>query len=151
MQMTDSQQSRLMGLGLVVVGGIIASYATNHPMAHAGDPKWLAYAGAGIFAVVGLQLLIGAKGRLSFLLGGLVCAALSAMGVCVAFSKGAVSGGIPFLPSAWNQRFGHVMFGLGGLLTGAMALYFFVRVIKGDKSSAGAVPRRSVHDDRKKK
>ena len=83
-----------------------------------------------VFFLGGLQLVTGAKGRGSFLMGGLVCAGLSFLGFWAAFSKGPVSGGIPFIPYAWNQTLGKTLFGGGALLTAAAAAWFLAKALK---------------------
>jgi hypothetical protein len=83
-----------------------------------------------IFGLAGVQLVTGVKGRASAFMGGLVCLGLSVLGFVAAFSHGGVSGGIPFLPAAWNQMVGKVAFGIGACLTAAMSFYFLRQALK---------------------
>src|SRR5580700_7168842 len=46
---------------------------------------WTVLVAAGIFALAGVQLVTGVKGRVSSLMGGLVCIGFSALGFYVAF------------------------------------------------------------------
>jgi hypothetical protein len=130
---TESRQRRWIGWLLVGLAGLIVYFAFTDPKVYT-QQRWLMILAAGIFSLVGLQLITAAKGRLSALMGGLVCAGLSSLGFVAAFSHKPLQGGIPFIPAAWNQMLGHGLFGSGAVLTAAMALFFFVRAIKPGKS-----------------
>ena len=119
-----------MGLFLVSWAGLLVFLAyTEHE--RFANQAWLLMVGAVTIALAGLQLITAVKGRLSALMGGLVCAGLSCLGFCAAFTHEQLRGSlIPFLPAAWDQAIGHVMFGFGALIPAAMALYLFVRAIK---------------------
>jgi len=82
---------------------------------------------AAILFLSGIQLLLAVTGRFSYLLGGCVLAIFSCCGFFIAISGGTVQGGLPFLPTAWNQLLGHIMFGIGGIITGFGAFLFFKR------------------------
>lgn len=58
-------------------------------------------------------------------IGGLVCAALSATGFYVAFGGGEQVAGMAFLPDAWNHVLGRVVMGAGAVVTAALAGYAF--------------------------
>jgi len=124
----DNQQRRNMGMVAIGAAGVIAYLACHDPKAL--QQRQLMIVGAVIFALGGVQLVTNAQGRWSALMGGVVCAGMSALGFYVAFFGGQLRGGIPFIPDAWNQTFGKVLFGFGACLTAAMALWFFYRVIK---------------------
>ena len=83
-----------------------------------------------MFVVAGLLILTQVRGRIRTLMVGVVCVGMSALGVFTTFSKGALEGGIPFIPASWNQAFGRGLFGFGALLTAAIALWCFSRVAK---------------------
>ena len=59
------------------------------------------------------------------LLGGIVCAGLSVTGFVIVITGAPIAGGIPFLPQALNQGIGRVVFALGALFVGLMAVYAF--------------------------
>jgi len=86
------------------------------------------------FFLAGLQIVTAARGRLSALMAGTVCALFSALGWYVALSGEALGGGLPFFPGSWNQLVGHVLFGFGAVVTGGMAVYFFKEAVKRGKS-----------------
>lgn len=58
-------------------------------------------------------------------LGGLICAGLSAIGFVIVFSGAPIAGGIPLLPGGLNQGIGRVFFALGAIFSGAMAVHAF--------------------------
>ena len=64
-------------------------------------------------------------GAVRALLAGGICFGLSAMGFFVAFAGDRLEAGIPHIPDALNQSIGRVAFGLGAVVTGAIALYAF--------------------------
>jgi hypothetical protein len=127
--MTTLQQRHLMGLCFVGMAALLAFHA-NTLHGRSANQDWLPMVVAAIFALAGLQLVTAIKGRLSALMGGLVCGGLSSLGFYVTFSHEQLEGGVPFFPTAWNQAIGHTMFGFGALITAAMAIYFLVRAIK---------------------
>ncbi len=63
--------------------------------------------------------------RFEPLLGGLICASLSVLGFFIAFGAERIDGGVPFIPDAWNQGLGRVLFGAGAALTAAFAVLAF--------------------------
>ena len=87
-----------------------------------------------VFVVAGLLILTKAHGRIKALMVGVVCVGMSALGVFTTFSAGALEGGIPFIPSAWNQAFGRGLFGFGALLAATIALWCFYRAAKPAKN-----------------
>jgi hypothetical protein len=84
------------------------------------------------FSLAGLQVLTGAKGRSSSLIAGTIFALLSVLGLYAAFSDQRIGGGIPFIPDAWNQAFGHGLFGLGAVFTAAAAVYCYIKAARRD-------------------
>ena len=69
-------------------------------------------------------------GKLSSLLGGIICAVLSALGFYVAFWGDTISGGIPLLPEGLNTFIGRLMFGAGAFITALLALYAFSELFR---------------------
>ncbi len=128
-RMTDLQQRRLMGWVLVGAAAVVAFRA--HTERDTATPwRWMLIVVAVIFALVGVQLVTAAKGRLSALIGGLVGAGMSTLAFCGALGHETLRGGIPFIPAAWNQAGGRLLFGFGGFATAVMAFYLVVRAIK---------------------
>lgn len=127
--MTDTENRKLMGYVALACGVFIASAAfLSHTVS--GNQRWLMLIAASVFALVGLQLVTAATGRLSALMAGLACLGFSSLGLFATFTHDKLSGGIPFIPEAWNQTLGHALFGFGALITGVMAIYFFVRAMR---------------------
>ena len=118
-----------MGVIAMSAAGVIAFLAWHDPHV-ASRQRQLMGLVAVIFALGGLQLVTQATGRWSAVMGGVVCAGLSTLGCHVVFFGGPLGGGIPLLPDAWNQVFGKALFGVGIVLTAAMASWFFSRAIK---------------------
>lgn len=73
--------------------------------------------------------------RIEPLAGGLICAALSVLGFYAAFGEAGPSGGIPLIPASWNQAIGRAVFAVGGLITGALALYAFYECLQPARKS----------------
>jgi hypothetical protein len=90
----------------------------------------LVFVFAGIFALAGLQILTDAKGRAGRLIGSIIVAGLSVMSFTAAFGPGRISGGVPLLPSQWNQHIGKLAFGFFGVIAGMIALAGLWRVAK---------------------
>jgi hypothetical protein len=67
----------------------------------------------------------GDHGPTGALIAGVICVILSAVGFFAAFSGGRLGPGIPFMPDALNQAVGRFAFGLGTVLTAALAMYAF--------------------------
>jgi hypothetical protein len=86
--------------------------------------EWIQSVVGGMFALVGVQLIIAIKGRVSALMGALICSGFSALGFYAAFGHGPIEGGIPFIPDVWNQKIGRILFGGAACLTALMAIYF---------------------------
>ena len=92
--------------------------------------EWIQPVVGGMFALAGVQLIIAIKGRISALMGTLICAGFSALGFYAAFGHGSIDGGIPFIPDAWNQKIAKILFGGAACLTALMAIYFLRQVWK---------------------
>ncbi len=97
------------------------------------EPTWPVVVAGLLFVLAGLTLVTNIKGRPAALLGCLIMAGLASLGFFAAFGPGDVGGGIPFLPSAWNQRLGRIAFGAGACLTAVCALLAFYQAVKPDK------------------
>lgn len=69
-------------------------------------------------------------GKLSSLIGGIICAVLSVLGFYVAIWGDEISGGIPFLPGGVNILLGRLMFGGGAFITALLALYAFSELFR---------------------
>lgn len=95
--------------------------------------RWHLLVVAAIFLLAGVGLITNAKGRAAALMGGLLCAGLSSLGFFAAFGPGELEGGIWFIPAAWNQLLGRIVFGLGACLCAAMAFWGFYRTVKPGK------------------
>lgn len=119
---SETRRRRVAGALSLVVGVFISAgffVKRTEP-----TPGWVLLVAAGIFALAGVQLVTGVKGRISSLMGGALCAGFSVLGFYVAFNPGPITGGIPLLSPALNQTIGKIMFGAGACITGLMALYF---------------------------
>ncbi len=129
------QNSRSVGLVLLGIAIFVGYFAL---MDHSLQPgrRWVMAAVAIIFLLAALQLLLVAKGRLSFFLGGFVFALFSVCGFYIAFSSEFLEGGMPFVPATWNQSIGHALFGLGATITAGGALYFFRRALEKNTESS---------------
>jgi hypothetical protein len=120
---SEARRRRLVGSGLLAVGiYCLAAFLVERNVA--------LLAVALIFALAGVQLVAGMKGRVSALMGGLVCAGFSVLGFLAAFGHGPIEGGIPFLPHAWNQKIGKFVFGGGACISAMMAIYFLRQSLK---------------------
>jgi hypothetical protein len=62
-----------------------------------------------------------ASNRLGALIALLFCAGSAVLSIWIALTGQPVSGGLPFLPHAWNQGLGRLAFGVGGLTCLALA------------------------------
>jgi hypothetical protein len=67
----------------------------------------------------------GAGGVVGTISAGLICVSLASIGLYVAIFGGEISGGILFAPKDFNQAFGRLMFGFGGLLTLGLGFWAF--------------------------
>lgn len=125
----DQKRRRNMGVVAVCAAGFIAfrAFSDSKVTLHQTQLMFLVSV---MFGLAGLQLITNAKGRLSALMGAVVCAGFSSLGFYVVFWGGPLDGGIPFIPASWNQAFGKILFGFGGCITGAMSLWFLFRAIK---------------------
>jgi hypothetical protein len=92
--------------------------------------RWPAAVIAAMFFLAGLNILLGNKGRIPTLFGSLIVAGLSSMAFLAAFGPGPISGGIPFIPTAWNRLIGKSLFALGGCICAAFALWGLRQVFK---------------------
>jgi len=64
------------------------------------------------------------------LLGGVICLSLSLIGFWAAFYGEDIQGGIPFIAEAANQLIGRVVFGIGAVMTGLLAVVAFRELFK---------------------
>ena len=127
--MTEEPRNRLTGfVALAVAVFILLTALIDRTIP--GDRRWLMAVVAAAFALAGLQLVTQARGRLSALMAGTVCALFSALGLYVAVSGDPLGGGLPFIPVSWNQVIGHALFGFGAVLTGGMAAYYLRKGLK---------------------
>ncbi|MCC5940895.1 MAG: hypothetical protein JJU37_05080 [Balneolaceae bacterium] len=74
--------------------------------------------------------------RISSLMGGIICLALSVLGIYVALFADGFGGGILFLPEAINSFAGRILFGSGALLTGSLAIYAFMEFFRNEQSDS---------------
>lgn len=118
--------SGFLCLGIAAFIGIVAWADGSIPI----QKKWLMVISAVVFFLCGLQLVTDARGRISSLMTGTVCTLFSLLGFFAAWTDEPVAGGIPLIPPAWNQAFGHGLFGLGAMICAALAVSFFIRAVK---------------------
>jgi hypothetical protein len=128
----DTQTHRPTGFLLLALGAFLGIVAWVDKTMLDKD-RWPMTAAAATFSICGLQLAIAAKGRWPYVFGGVIFTIFSYLGFVGAFSDRPLSGGIPFIPTSWNQSFGHILFGLGALITAACAMYCFRKAIKSEK------------------
>src|ERR1043166_1336533 len=127
--MTDSGNRRLMGCVCLACAVFISCAALlDHKVT--GNQRRLMLIASSIFGLAGLPLLTAATGRFSAMLAGLACLGFSFLALFAAFTHDKLSGGLPFIPEGWNRMLGYALFGFGALITGAMAIYFFVRAMR---------------------
>lgn len=131
--MTEEPKNRLTGFVVLAVAVFILLTALIDRSIQ-GNRRWLMAAVAAVFSLAGLQLVTQARGRLSALMAGTVCALFSALGLYVAVSGEPLGGGLPFIPGSWNQVVGHALFGFGAVVTGGMSAYYFKEALKRGKS-----------------
>ena len=124
---SEARRRQLFGIALLAASVFVAIrfFIESLPF----STRLLLLVVTAIFGLAGVQLVTGVKGRASAFMGGLVCLGLSVLGFVAAFS-GRVSGGIPFIPDAWNQTGGKLAFGLGACITAAMSFYFLRQALK---------------------
>jgi hypothetical protein len=126
-----AQDTVLFGFIFLAMGLFIASiHFFEHSFPFIAVIAGLTFALAG-FQVLAVPRLYKQDSRLSASVFGLLLAGMAYLCLFAAFSKGRVSGGIPFiLPDKWNQRFGHFVFGVIGCGIASWSLWLFYRVIK---------------------
>ncbi len=130
--MEVKRRNRLAGYFCLALAAVIIVSAWMDPSVQP-QRVWLMVAAAAVFFVAGIQLMTGVKGRFSGVLAAISCTILSAVGFSVAFTSEPVEVGLPLIPAAWNQDVGHVLFGIGALITAATAIYFFVTAFRPGK------------------
>lgn len=123
---------RLWGVLFLALGGFVALMPVLRP--EAVPVAWAVVVAGVVFGLAGVSLLTEPKGRAANLLAGLVLAGLSSLGFFAAFGPGPIEGGIPLIPTAWNQALGRGLFLGGAILTAAFALWVFYRAAKPPKA-----------------
>lgn len=63
--------------------------------------------------------------RVRALIAGFFCLGAGVFALYIAISGQRVAGGLPFIPDAWNQMMGRVMFAAGGVATLGIAVLAF--------------------------
>jgi hypothetical protein len=85
----------------------------------------------GIWAVMLSLFKLDEKGALSWIVGAIVAFGFAVFAFLVAWRwKEGWSGGIPFIPHAWNQIIARLLFALGGLFATVMAVVFLRKAIR---------------------
>ena len=86
---------------------------------------------SGIWAVILSLFKLDEKGALSCLVGAVIAIGFAAFAFLVAWRwKTGWSGGIPFIPSSWNQVIPRLLFALGGLLAMMGSVSLLLKAIK---------------------
>ena len=137
--MNDVKQRRQAGLICLSVAVLIVLTNLIGKSVPA-ENEWMILAAAALFFLCGIQLLTGVKGRLSYLLGGTVCALFAALGFYFAFTNRTLSGGVPLIPAAWNQTISHLLFGFGAVIAAGLAVYFLTKAIRPARSGSVQKP-----------
>ncbi len=94
------------------------------PLEPAGDtPIWVVGMCGVVFAVAGVMILLGPQSPMTSLGAAILCAAFGAIGSWVALfaAPESISGGLPFVSAETNGKIGKVFFGLGALMSFAIA------------------------------
>jgi hypothetical protein len=128
----DTQTHRPTGFILIVIGVFLVIVAWVDKTMLDKD-RWPLSVAAAVFGICGLKLAVAAKGRWNYVFGGVIFALFSYLGFVGALPDRTLSGGLPLIPTMWNQSFGHLLFGVGAIITAACALYCFRKAIKSDK------------------
>ncbi|MGD0017081.1 MAG: hypothetical protein ABSC38_06170 [Verrucomicrobiia bacterium] len=85
----------------------------------------------GIWTVMLSLFKLDEKGALSWIVGAVVALGFAVFACLGAWRwKEGWSGGIPFIPHAWNQIIARLLFALGGLLATVMAVVFLRKAIR---------------------
>ena len=85
----------------------------------------------GVWAVAVSLFSLDTDGALSWAVGALTAAAFAVFAFLVAWREpDGWSGGIPFIPAAWNQAAARILFALGGLLPLISAVVFLRKALK---------------------
>jgi len=125
-----AQRSVIFGIIFIVWGLCIASrYFFDRTFPFVGVVGGLIFALAG-FQVIAAGRLYKVDTRPSALVCALLIGGMGYLCLFAAFSKGRVSGGIPFIPDSWNQHFGKFVFGAIGCALACWSLWLFFRFIK---------------------
>jgi hypothetical protein len=86
---------------------------------------------SGIWAMILSLFKLDEKGALSCVVGSIIVAGIAVMFFVVAWrEKDGWSGGIPFIPRAWNQVIPRLLFALGGLLAAIGAFSLLRRAVR---------------------
>ncbi len=128
----DTQAHRPTGFILLVIGVFLGIVAWVDKTMLDKD-RWPLTVAAAVFGICGLQLAVAAKGRWTYVFEGVIFALFSYLGFVGALPDRALSGGLPLIPTTWNQSFGHILFGVGALITAACAIYYFRKATKSEK------------------
>ncbi len=141
------KRSRLFGIITIAVAAfILIEYFMSH---RPNSERWVLLPASGVFFLAGLSLLVAVKGKWADFLGALILSGLSTLGFYAAFGSGEIAGGIPFIPSAWNQGIGKIAFAFGACIVGAVAIWSFGRAIRPRRQGGGGansdLPRTKVN------
>jgi len=103
---------------------------TSDEQAHA--PLWVIGLCGVVFLIGGCMILLGRHSRVNDLLAAILCAIFGVVGLWVSLfsSSEGFSGGIPFLSYEQNVTIARWVFGLGSLISFAIAAYAFRRSIR---------------------
>jgi len=113
----------VMGLIPVLIAlGVIKPDPSN---VHA--PMWVVAVGGTIFILAGFMILLGQRSRFTNLLASLLCACFGCVGAWISLFAPPqdFSGGIPFMPDAFNLILARWIFGLGAAMSFAISIFAF--------------------------
>ena len=132
-----SQNNRAGGIifGILFCGFPILALFLSHKQHNPVPFEWLG--ALALFFIWGIWMLLAglfnvdAQGAASYFAGSVIAAIFALVLFLFALlAKEGLSGGIPFIPDAWNRIVCRLMFALGGLLLAAASVAFFRKAMK---------------------
>ena len=136
--MSDRRQTSIAAALFIICGLFVIVEVTLHPESMHG-PVWVGQAAGGTFVLGGLAILSQANGfaRVYNWLVLATLVALFAVGVWVAFGAGARAcmAAFWFFTTSTNAIICRSVFGFGAVLVGIMALWQFVRIVRGKRAA----------------
>ena len=119
-----------IGLGLYAVALATELLPADAAMLHA--PLWVIFLCGVVFLLGGAMLLVDRNSKFNALCASLLLLVMGVIGAWVALLGPAAgfSGGIPFLPQAYNVTLARWVFGLGALVSFMMLVYAIRTLLK---------------------